>query len=333
MTDTVTTQPPGVRVQLPAGDGRHGRRGPILIAVSGLAALSLPAVVDTYTISVASTAVVMAVLALSTQLLTGIAGLPSLGQTAYLGVGAYTAADLARAGLTLGPVLLAAAALAGAAAAAVTAPLALRARGTTFLMVTFALGQLAYITAGHATVLTGGDEGLSVPPVVAWPGMTGLRAEGYLYLYLLVCLLALCAVTALLLRSRFGLILRGIADHEPRMAALGHRVSLELFAGYVAAGALAGAGGALLVAAHRYLSPDDLGFDVAALALLAAAIGAGSMLGAIAGAVLVVAVRDLAGDTTSGHATALLGLAFIVVAYRPTVTGWLRARSALRRRA
>jgi branched-chain amino acid transport system permease protein len=52
------------------------------------------------------------------------------------------------------------------------------------------------------------------------------------------------------------------------------------------------------VAAHRYLSPADLDLDTSAMTLLAAAIGSGSMRGVLAGAVLVVAVRDLAGTTT-----------------------------------
>jgi branched-chain amino acid transport system permease protein len=125
---------------------------------------------------------------------------------------------------------------------------------------------------------------------------------------------------ALLLRTRLALVLRGAADHEPRLTALGHRVGAALTAGWVVAGALAGAGGALFVAAHRYLSPADLSLDVSALALLAAAIGLGSMRGAVAGAVLVVVARDLVGAETGGHALALLGLGFLLVAYRQPVT-------------
>jgi branched-chain amino acid transport system permease protein len=267
---------------------------------------------------------------LSTQLLTGVAGLPSLGQAAYLGVGAYTAALLADAGLTAGPLQVAAAALAGAAAAALSAPLVLRTRGTAFLTVTFAVGELARTVASKWATLTGGDEGLHTPPVTAWPGTAPLRVDGHIYLYLLACFLVQAGLVALLLRTRLALVLRAAADHEPRLGALGHHVGGALFAGVVAAGALAGAAGALLVAAHRYLSPADMSLDISALALLAAAIGVGTMRGAVAGAVLIVAVRDLLGATTGGHALALLGLAFLLVAYRRPLTARLRAATARR---
>jgi branched-chain amino acid transport system permease protein len=81
------------------------------------------------------------------------------------------------------------------------------------------------------------------------------------------------------------------------------------------------------------VSPADLGLDVSALALLAAAIGAGSMPGAVAGAVGVVAVRDLLGGSTGGHATAVLGLLFLAVAYRRPATARLATWNTRRRRS
>ncbi|MFV2112884.1 branched-chain amino acid ABC transporter permease [Micromonospora sp. LOL_025] len=280
-----------------------------------LIALLLPAITDAYTVSLASTALVFAVLAMSTQLLVGVAGLPSFGQAAYFGVGAYTAALLAQAGVTAGPVQLAAAAAVGALTAAATAPLVLRTRATAFLMATFAVQSLAATIAAQWTTVTGGDEGLHTPPVTAWPATAPLIGVGHVYWYTLGCFLLLTAAVAVLMRSRLALVLRGCADHEPRMAALGHPVTLELVAGYTAAGTLAAAGGALLVAVNRYVSPADLGFEIAALTLLAAAIGAGSMTGAVLGALAVVTTRDLLGAGTDGHGPALLGVLFLTVAY------------------
>lgn len=333
MTGATVTDPPATTTTAARRPDRR-RRARTGVGVAGvvLAALALPAVVDAYTVSIACTAIVLATVAMSTQLLTGVAGLPSLGQAAYLGVGAYTAALLATSGVSNGPVQLAAAGLAGAATAALCAPLVLRTRGTAFLMVSFAVAELARTVAGQWATVTGGDDGLHTPPVTVWPGTAPLRADGHIYLYLLGCFLLLAAMVALLLRTRLVLVLRGAADHEPRLAALGHHVNGALFAGFVAAGALAGAGGALLVATHRFLSPADMGLDVSALALLAAAIGVGTMRGAVAGAVGVVAVRDLLGTPTGGHALALLGLAFLLVAYRRPLTAQLHALIARRRR-
>ncbi|WP_344404911.1 branched-chain amino acid ABC transporter permease [Dactylosporangium fulvum] len=295
----------------------YAGKGVLAAAMAG--GIALPWIADAYTVSLAATAVVLAVLAMSTQLLVGVAGLPSFGQAAYFGVGAYTTALLARAGITDGPVQLLAATLAGAVAAAVTAPLVLRTRGTALLMTTFAVQSLTATAASQWTALTGGDDGLHTPPV-SLPVAGALTRAAAVYWWVLGCLLLAGAVTALVLRSRLGLVLRGCAGHEPRLAALGHPVQAELAAGYTVAGALAGAAGAMLVAVNRYISPADMGFDVAAVTFLAAAIGAGTMTAAVAGAAAVVAARDLFGGMTGGHGHALLGALFLTVAYaRPAV--------------
>ncbi|UAC02426.1 branched-chain amino acid ABC transporter permease [Dactylosporangium vinaceum] len=290
----------------------RARVGALSLVVA--AAVGLPWVADAYTVALASTAVVFAVLALSTQLLVGVAGLPAFGQAAYLGIGAYTAALLARAGVGDALVQLAAATAAGAVAAAVTAPLVLRTRATALLMTTFAVQSLTATGAAQWRSLTGGDDGLHTPPVKL-PGVGAVTGAAGVYWYVLAVLLLAGAAVAVLLRSRLGLVLRGCAGHEPRMAALGHPVTAELATGYTSAGALAGGAGALLVAVNRYVSPADMGFDVAALSLLAAAIGAGTMTGAVAGAAVIVATRDLLGGMTSGHGVALLGVLFLAVAY------------------
>lgn len=313
---------------------RTGVRAAVLITVV-IAAGLLPTVADAYTTSLAASALVLAVLAMSTQLLVGVAGLPSMGQVAYAGIGGYTAALLAvDAGITNGPLQVAAATAAGAAAAVLTAPLVLRTRGTAFLMATFAVQSLVAVAAGQWKTLTGADEGIHTPPVTLWPGIPPLTAVAAVYWYVLGATLLIAAAVAVLLRSRLVLYLRGCADHEPRMAALGHSVTGYLTAGHTIAGALAGAGGALLVAVNQYLSPGDLGFDTASIVLLAAAIGAGTMTGAVAGAVAVVTVRDLIGANTGGHSLALLGLLFLTVVYGrgPAATVVRRVRTLLHRR-
>lgn len=291
------------------------------VATVVVAAVVLPGVADAYTVTVAATALVFAVLAMSTQLLVGVAGLPSFGQATYLGVGAYTAAGLAHAGVTAGPVHLVAATVLGAVAAAATAPLVLRTRGTAFLMTTFAVQSLAATVAARATPVTGGDDGLHTPPVTLWPGTAPLTGAAGVYWYTLGCFLVLACGVAVLLRTRLALAWRGCADHEPRMAALGYRITPLLAAAHIAAGALAGAGGAMTVAVNRYVSPAELSFEVAALVLLAAAIGAGTMTGAVAGALAVVTVRDVVGAGTGGHSLAGLGVLFLAVAYtRPALS-------------
>lgn len=333
MTATITDAVDTVAAPAPR-QGRAGRRPHAWAAIcaSVLAAAVLPALVNSYVVSIGATAIVLATLALSTQLLAGVAGLPSLGQAAYLAVGAYTAAILATdVGMTNAPVQLAAATVTAAALGAVTSPLVLRTRGAAHLMVTLAVAELVRTTAGQWASLTNGDDGLPTPPVTLWPGLT-LRAAPYVYWYLLGVFLLIAILVALLLRSRWALRARGSADHEPRLAALGHPVTATLLRGHVLAAAIAGAAGALMVATNRYLSPSDFTLDTSALALLAAAIGAGSMRGAVAGAVLIVAVRDLIGAETNGHALAIVGLAFLLVAYRPALSARVRTWTSRRQR-
>jgi branched-chain amino acid transport system permease protein len=293
-----------------------------------LVAAAVPAVAGPYPVTVAAVALVLAMLAMSTQLLVGVAGLPAFGQPAYAAIGAYTAALLGNAGQQNAVVQLAAATAAAAVAAAVTAPLLLRVRDTAFLMATFALQQLITTAASQWQPVTGGDEGLHATPIVLWPGTAPVTAPAYLYWYVLAVFAVAGVLIALLLRSRLVLALRGIADHEPRMIALGHRATATLTGGYTAAGALAGAAGALLVAVNQYISPADFGFEIASLMLLAAAIGAGTLTGAAAAAVLIVAVRDLLGTAHSGTAPLLLGVLFIAVVYLPVARRAITGRRA-----
>jgi branched-chain amino acid transport system permease protein len=304
-----------------AAAGGRAPRPPyaVLVVLAGACAagllVALPWLVNAYLISLAATALVMAVLAMSTQLLAGVAGLPPLGQAAYLGIGAYAAAAVARSVTTSGPAQLAAAALAGAVAAAVTGLLAVRGRNTTFLMITFAIGELMHAAAVHWA--PGGSEGVHTPPTVPLPGLPAIQRDGWTYLYVLACAAVLAGGVGLLMRTRFVLTLRATAAHEPRMRACGHDINRLLLASYTIAGGLAGAAGALLVAIHRYVAPGDLAFGVSALALAAAVIGVGSMTGACAGAVLLVAARDWAGGLLGGYGTTVLGLLLITMAYLP----------------
>ena len=100
------------------------------------------------------------------------------------------------------------------------------------------------------------------------------------------------------------------------MRASGHPVTGYLAVALVAAGAVAGVAGSLLVTVQQYVSPADFGFDVAALLLLGVVIGgAGSVGGAFAGTALVIAGRDWLSGLLPGHAPVLLGGLFVLAAY------------------
>lgn len=288
-------------------------------AAAGLA-LALPWLADAYTVAVAGQALAFAVLALSVHVHTGLAGLPTLGQGAYLAAGGYVAARLARDVEAAGMLQLLAAAGAGAAIAAVTGLAVARTRGVVAVMLTLAITELAHTTATRWRSGTGGSDGLTVPATPVWPGGPPLVRDGHVYLWLLLIAAASYVLVLALARTPYGLALTGTADSEARMAAVGYPVTRLLWTAHVFAGGLAGLAGGMWVAAHRYLSPSDVGLTTSALALLAVVIGGlGSATGAILGAVTVVAIDEYAGAALTGdwagHGGLLLGVLFVACVY------------------
>ncbi|MGI5243221.1 branched-chain amino acid ABC transporter permease [Dactylosporangium sp. CA-139066] len=308
---------------------RH--RGAVLVAAAAIAA---PWVLDAYTISLGSYAIVLGLVAVSVHLLTVNAGLPTLGQGAYLIIGGYTAATVSTDLTSNGLIQLLAGTVAAALAAALVGIFATRTRATTFLISTLAVGVLTQTLASRAVPVTGGDAGRTVEPITLWPGTLAVTSIGYLYLYALACAFTLMGVVALLLRSRFGLALRAISGHELRTRASGHPADRLLWLAYIVAGGVAGAAGAILVAVRHTIAPADGGFVVSALALLAALLTTRTPAGAMLGAVIIVAVRDLlAPAVLAGHAAALLGAVFLAAAGRgvavQVIRRWQRCLTAV----
>jgi branched-chain amino acid transport system permease protein len=258
---------------------------------------------------------VFALLAVSLDLLVGVTGLPSLGHAACFGAGAYAAGSVSLYVTPAVPVPLLAGAVVGGLAAAVTGWVAVRSSGVYFLMLTLAIGEVLAQVAQSWDGVTGGANGLAGIPA-ARAGAEPLVNAGHLYWYVLVVALIGFAAVWVLARSPFGAALRGIRDNEPRMRAIGYATMLYKYAAFVAAGTVAGAAGSLLAAQQRLVTPADLGFTTAAMALLAVVIGgAGSLWGPAIGAALVVLVRDALGPSLDGHGELLLGIVFVLVVY------------------
>ncbi|WP_098020399.1 branched-chain amino acid ABC transporter permease [Streptomyces sp. b62] len=291
------------------------RAAPLLVLLGVL--IALPALLDAYSISLAGSALALGLLAVSVTVLTGYAGLPTLGQTAPFAVGAYATANLADAGWTMGPVQIVLSALAAAVFAAVVGPAVIRARGTTVLMITLAIGELTGAVVNQLKSVTGGADGLvGFPATQALWGGEGMLEESGLYNYALVVAVVAVALTLLVLRSPAGKLLTGTRGAEARMRASGHPVGRYLLVAHICAGALAGVGGSLMVTVQQYLSPADVGFEIAAFALLAVVIGGTtSVIGALLGAGLIVATRDWVAGSWPGHGPLLLGVLFVATVY------------------
>ncbi|MEV7677973.1 ABC transporter permease [Streptomyces sp. NPDC088341] len=291
------------------------RAAPLLVLLVVL--IALPGMLDPYSISLAGSALALGLLAVSVTVLTGYAGLPTLGQTAPFAVGAYATANLAQAGWTMGPVQIVLSALAAAVFSAVTGPAVIRARGTTVLMITLAIGELTGAVINQFKSVTGGADGLvGFPSTQALWGGEGMFEESEVYTYALVVAVMAVTVTLLVLRSPAGKLLTGTRGAEARMRASGHPVGRYLLVAHVCSGALAGVGGSLMVTVQQYLSPADVGFEIAAFALLAAVIGGTtSVIGALMGAGLIVITRDWVASSWPGHGPLLLGVLFVAAVY------------------
>ena len=268
--------------------GRH-----VAIAVALVLLATLPKWVgNSYYINVSSQILLFAVFALALNVLVGYDGLVSLGHAGLFAIAGYTAALMLDAGyghlsanLTALIVTLV--------ASAVFAVLALRATGIGFLMITLALGQILWGIAYRWASLTNGDNGVNVPTRPAPFGLVLSNASSFYYATLVVFLVAVFTMV-LFVRSPFGASLRGTRDQARRMTTLGYNVWLIRFMAFVFSGFWTGVAGLLFVYYNQFISPQVAALTTSAEALLMVISGGtATLLGPIAGAAIVVIMKNV----------------------------------------
>ena len=270
-----------------------------LVPASFAVALAfLPLVLTPYTHDLVVKIGILAVFALSLELLVGMTGLVSLGHAAFLGIGAYVSVLVAGQGAAPSlPLLLLAAISAAALYALFVGALSLRTKGVYFIMVTLAFAQMAYFVF-HDTKLAGGSDGLFLytKPVLEVAGRTLLNLERKLDMYYVVwaVLVFTYGFLALIHRSRFGHALAGIRVNEQRMRAAGYSTYGYKLAAFVLAGALAGLAGALLAIKDGAVNPELLSWHESGAVLLMLILGGiGHLRGAVIGAVAFTLLKEL----------------------------------------
>jgi branched-chain amino acid transport system permease protein len=300
----------------------------LLGAVLGLAGLGAVApLLPSYPLTLLTQALISAIFAMSLDLLLGYTGLPSLGHAAYFGVGAYVAAILsAEAGRGFVACLVAALVVAGA-TAALFGVLAIRATGTYFLMITLALGMVVWGLAFRWVSVTKGDNGISgVPrPELALPWT--LSAALPFFYFALACTALAWLGLGLLVRSPFGMSLKGIRESESRMRSLGYNVWLHKYLAFIISGLFAGFAGVLWAYYNGFVSPVDVQLVTSVEALLMVALGgSGTLVGPAVGAVLIVFLKNFVSVYTKRWLL-ILGAVYIgVILFAPRgIVGALRA--------
>jgi branched-chain amino acid transport system permease protein len=258
-----------------------------------IAAAAVAPFLSAYPLTLLTQAAIVAVLAMSLDVLLGYTGLASLGHAAYFGVAAYAVGILTTEYQRGFLVCL----LAGVAAATLTAAvfglLAIRATGVYFLMITLALGMVVWGLAFRWVSITKGDNGIAgVPrPELGLPWSLGAPLP-FFYFALVATLLA-WALLGLLVRSPFGMTLMGVRESESRMRALGYNVWLHKYLAFVISGAFAGFAGVFWAYYNGFVSPIDVQLVTSVETLLMVALGGpGTLAGPALGAALIVFLKN-----------------------------------------
>jgi branched-chain amino acid transport system permease protein len=305
----------------------------VAIVLTVLALVAVPyATAEIYYVNIASQILLYAVFALGLSVLVGYAGLVSLGHAGLFGVASYAVAYLLAAGHGHAVAIVAGLAIALVVTAGFAA-LSLRATGISFIMITLALGEILWGLAYRWISVTNGDNGINVATRPAPFGISLASARGFYGATLVIFLLAVAAV-AIFVRSPFGAALCGTRDQPRRMTALGYHVWMIRFWAFMFSGLLTSVAGILFVYYNQFISPQAVALAASAEALLMVISGgAGTLLGPVVGAALVVIIKNVASAYVERW-NFLLGAIFVaIVVFMPEglVPGAVRlARTAWR---
>lgn len=258
---------------------------------------------------------VTALFAISLDLILGYAGIASLGQAAFFGLGAYGAALFS---LHIHPepivglgVAIALAALLGFGSSF----LILRGTDLTRLMVTIGICSVLYELANKFYGLTGGADGLQMGAVAPLLGRFEFDFVGRTgYAYTLVVLVVVLLLARRLVKSDYGISLQALRDNPLRATSIGLSVQARVVVIYTVAAAIAGAAGALQAQTTAFSSLDVLAFHTSADVMLMVVIGgAGYLYGGIFGAIAFKLLQHLFSTWTPQYWTFWLGLFLVVL--------------------
>jgi branched-chain amino acid transport system permease protein len=274
----------------------------VLLALAVIALAAVPFFGAEYTMGLITSMMIMAIFAMSLDLLQGVTGLVSLGHAAFFGIAGYALAALTPASAAASlwwtlPVVM----LITALAALVIGFFVVRTHGIYFIMVTMAFAQMVYFIFFDNKVLfgitLGGSDGayLNFKPEA---GVFDLENKRVFFYVTLIAMVGVYLFLRRLLFSPFGRALAGIRANEHRMRALGFATFSHKLAAFTLAGALAGLAGYLWAAQTGFVNPELMGFHMSAHAIMMVILGgmgnfAGAAIGAFSFEYLLHLFKDL----------------------------------------
>ena len=283
-------------VAVPAGAAPN--RDVLPLAIAGLIFAGLfaaPFVGDSFVTALLVRGMLLAIAAISLDLLVGRGGLVSFGHAAFIAIGAYATGIGLEEGISNGLVLLAMALGGAALFAFVTGAISLRTHGVGFIMITLAFGQMAFFTFSSLSAY-GGDDGLTLWNGPELFGTGWLTNRGGLYFVILGALVATWWLVARIARSRFGRVLSAAKDNPVRVATMGYDVTRVRLVAYVIAGTIAGLAGFLSACHAEFVSPASAAWQHSGELLVVVVLGGiATRNGALIGAFALVLLEELLG--------------------------------------
>jgi branched-chain amino acid transport system permease protein len=279
-----------------------------------LLVLASPFLLSTHALIINEIAIV-ALFAISLDLVLGYGGIVSLGHAAFFGMGAYTAALFAKLVMPDPLVGLLVAVAVSTTLGALCSPTILRGSDLTRLMVTLGVALILLELANKLDWLTGGADGLQ--GVVMGPllgrfefDLAGRTAA----CYSIVITLLLFFLARRLTNSPFGATLKAVRDNRLRAMAIGIPVTSRLGVVYTIAAGMAGAAGGLLAQTTGFASLDVFAFDRSADIMLVLVIGGtGWLYGGITGAIVFKIMQDVISSITPQYWTFWIGLFLVIL--------------------
>jgi branched-chain amino acid transport system permease protein len=267
---------------------------------------------NTFVMTLFTRIMILAIAAVSLNLIMGFGGMVSFGHAAYLGIGGYVVGILAKEGINSGflqwPLALV---LSGLFALGVGA-LSLRTRGVYFIMITLAFAQMVYYIA-NGLDRYGGDDGLTIHRRSEFGGLVNLSNRTFFYYLCLVLLLATVYGVWRMVNSRFGLVIQGARSNERRMRAIGFPTFRYRLVCFVIAGVLCGLSGVLLANHTNFISPALMQWtrsgDLIVMAVLG---GMGTVFGPVIGAVALLVLEEALSGVTE-YWQIIIGPIFLLV--------------------
>jgi branched-chain amino acid transport system permease protein len=267
--------------------------------------------------AIAGQVLVIALAAMSLNLLLGYTGVLSFGHAAYFGLGAYGA------GLTLKyvaastPLAILAGTLLGGIAGTLFGLLLVRRRGVYFAMVTIAFGQICYYIAYKWDDFTGGYDGLRGfirAPLDFGLFKIDIANNGTLFYYFVLAMFGLAVgLQALILKSPFGRTMLAIRENERRARFLGLPVEKHIWLSFSISCFFIAFAGTLFALVNNFAAPPDLNYVMSGNIVMCVVMGGmRSFWGPLVGAVLFVLLKDYVSSMTTNWMS-FVGLTFVLV--------------------